>query len=198
MKNVLLLVVMVLASAFAMANEINFTNQNGSATITDAGIFSHGVQLASYNGVHAKPGHSLGSVVFSTGVLISGSVLGGGTFSNVGSVFDIFGSSKGVPHGAIFTGSFSSPVVWTLLSHVGQTYNFSLVGALSGTMFNGRSVTGQTTQYLTLFHNQWIVDHKGRVGLGGGGLSTPEPGTLLMLGTGIMAIVGALGRKQLS
>jgi PEP-CTERM motif-containing protein len=195
MKNALLVIVLAMASSFAWASGINFTNQFGSATVTDAGIFSHGVQLESYNGVHAKPGHSLGSVVFSTGALVSGSVLAGGTFSNVGSVFDIFGNGKGVHHGAIFTGSFSGPIVWTLLSHVGQTYNFSLVGTLAGSMWNGRSVTGTTTQYLTLFKNQWVVDHKGNIGLGGGGLTTPEPGTLSLLGTGLATLAGAFWRK---
>jgi PEP-CTERM motif len=197
MKRALLLIIVLASASFALASGINFTNQNGTATVTTAGLFSHGVQLASYNGIHAKPGHSLGSVVFSTGALVSGSVLGGGTFSNMGSVFDIFGTAKGVPHGAIFTGSFSSPIVWTLLSHVGQTYNFSLVGALSGTMFNGRSVTGTTTQYVTLFKNQWVVDHHGKIGLGGGGLSTPEPGTLSLLGTGILAMAGVFRKKFL-
>jgi hypothetical protein len=195
--NLLLAAVLAFASVAAHASGINFTNQFGTATITDAGIFSHGVQLASYNGIHAKPGHSLGSVVFATGALVSGSVLGGGTFSNAGSVFDIFGTGKGVPHGAIFTGSFSGPIVWTLLSHVGQTYNFSLTGAIAGMMFNGRTSTGQTIQFLTLYKNQWVIDHRGLGGLGGGSLSTPEPNTLLMLGTGIAGMAGIFRRKLL-
>jgi hypothetical protein len=203
--------ILAFASIAVFASGINFTNQFGTATITDAGIFSHGVQLESYNGVHAKPGHSLGSVVFSTGALISGSILGGGTFSATGSVFDIFGTGKGVPHGAIFTGCFRDyafgpdrarggfgPLTWTLLSHVGQTYNFSLTGSIAGTLWNGRFVTGTTTQYITLAHNQWIVDHKGTIGLGGGALSTPEPNTLLMLGTGIAAMAGVFRRKLLA
>jgi PEP-CTERM motif len=194
---VMLASVLVLASTTVFADGINFTTQFGTATVTTAGIFSNGVQLESYNGVYAKPGKSLGSVIFSTGALASGSVLGGGTFSNVGSVFDIIGTAKGVPHGSIFTGSFSGPITWTLLSHVGQTYNFSLVGALSGSMWNGRTVTGTTTQYISLAHNQWIVDHHGKIGLGGGGLSTPEPGTLVMIGSGFAVMAGTFRRKLL-
>lgn len=190
-----LVTILAFASTTVFADGIALTNQYGTATITDAGIFSHGSQLTSYNGVHAKPGHSLGSVTFSTGALTSGTILGGGTFSNVGSTFNVVGTGKGVPHGAIFTGSFTGPIAWALVSHVGQTYNFTLSGAISGMMFNGRTVTGFTTQSITLFRNQWVIDRKGKMTLGTTGLSTPEPNTLLLIGTGVVGMAGAFKRR---
>lgn len=198
MKKALLFVLLALVTTFARANEINFTNQFGTANVTYAGIFSKGVELVGFNGIHAKPGHSLGSVYFKTGALETGSVLGGGTFTQVSSLFTITGNGHaGVPKGVIFYGQFTAPIVWTLLSHVGQTYNFSLTGTIYGAIWDGRTVTGTTTQYITLAHNQWVVDHHGKIGLGGGALPTPEPSTLSLLGTGIVALAGVFRRKML-
>src|SRR5882762_6242742 len=115
MKTTLLVIAMAFASIFAQADAVNFTNQFGTANVTYAGIFSKGVELVGYNGIHAKPGHSLGSVYFKTGALETGSVLGGGTFTQVSSLFIITGNGQhGVPKGTIFYGQFSAPIVWTL------------------------------------------------------------------------------------
>jgi hypothetical protein len=196
LKILVLVASLLWACTSAFADGINFTNQFGTATITTAGLISHGVELTGYNGKHSTFGHSLGTVQFSTGALTSGTVLGGGTFSSTGSVFDIFGNGQhGVPKGAIFTGAFSSPVTWALLSQHGQTYNFSLSGTIRGMMFNGRLVSGFTTQYVTLFKNQWLIDSKGTATLGGGHLVTPEPSSILLMGTGILALGGMVRRK---
>lgn len=197
MKNALLFVVLALNSTFARADGINFTNNFGTANVTYAGIFSHGVQLTSYNGVHAAKGRSLGSVYLKTGALMTGSVLGGGTFTDISSRFIITGVGKGVPHGTIFFGMFKGPINWTLLSHHGETYNFSLTGTIYGALWNGRTTTGHTVQYITLFKNQWVVDHHGMIGVGGGNLATPEPNTLLMLGTGVVSLAGVFKKRIL-
>ena len=87
----------------------------------DSGITSKGSQLTSFNGIQAPPGHSLGSVSYSTGALISGSIAAGGIFSSAGSTFDVVGKGNyGEPKGPIFTGGFTGDIAWTLVSHTGS------------------------------------------------------------------------------
>jgi hypothetical protein len=103
MKAALILIVLALALPLtAFADGITITNRFGSIAISNAGITSTQSQLTSFNGIAAASGHSLGSVSFSTGALISGSISAGGTFSSVGSTFVVTGNAKGVPKGAIF------------------------------------------------------------------------------------------------
>ena len=86
MRRVLVLALLALALPMAAwADGIDLVNKFGSISISAAGITSIGSQLKQFNGVVAAPGHSLGSVSFSTGALIGGSIQTGGTFSDVGS-----------------------------------------------------------------------------------------------------------------
>ena len=73
----------------AWADGINLTNQFGTVSITNAGIVLNGSELMSYNGIVAPPGHSLGTVSFANGALVSGDIWTGATFSSVGSSFQI-------------------------------------------------------------------------------------------------------------
>jgi hypothetical protein len=180
----------------AWANGINLTNQFGTVTVTNAGVVSTGSQLTKFNKITAPSGHALGSVSFSTGALASGSIWTGGTFSSVGSSFIVTGvGNYGQPKGTIFSGSFVGPISWTLVSHTG-TYNyvFTLSGTIRGQLFDGRIVTGTTTQTIQLFKNQWIHDNKGGITLGGSFIA-PEPGTLGLLATGLIAVAGSMRRK---
>ena len=180
----------------AWADGINLTNQFGTVTITNAGVVSVGSQLVRFNNITAPPGHALGSVSFSTGALASGTIWTGGTFSSVGSSFIVTGVGNfGQPKGTIFSGSFVGPISWTLVSHTGAyNYVFTLSGTIRGQLFDGRVVTGTTTQTIQLYQNQWIHDHKGSIKLGRTFIA-PEPGTLGMLGTGLIAVAGTLRRK---
>jgi hypothetical protein len=165
------------------------------------------MELKSYGLVTAGKGQSLGSVSFSTGVLTSGSILGGGTFAGgAGSSFIVNGKGAWIKtltgttsnHVTLFSGSFVGPVTWQLLSigpH-GYTYNFELSGTIRGQFWDGRTVSGTTTQFITLYKNQWSVDHKGNIGLGRTNLLVPEPGTLGLLGTGLIGIAGTMRRKM--
>ena len=147
MKAALVLIVLALAlPVAAFADGIVLVNQFGSIAISNAGITLTGSQLTSFNGVVAPRGHSLGSVSFSTGALISGSNTAGGTFSSLGSTFDVTGNGKGVPHGAIFTDSFTGPITWALISKIGANLTYTLSGTISGMLYSGRMVTGTTSQ----------------------------------------------------
>jgi hypothetical protein len=198
MKRVMLVlgVLVALVPVAAWADTINLTNQFGTVTITNAGIVSQGSQLASFNGITAGPGHSLGTVSFSTGALSSGSIFGGGTFSSVGSSFVVIGvGNGGQPKGVIFSGSFVGAIHWTIVGtqgNFGVTYQLS--GTVQGVLFNGHFVTGTVTQTIQTFKNQEVVDHKGNV-MFGSLTPVPEPGTLGLFGTGLVAMAGMFRRK---
>ncbi len=196
MRRVLVLALLALALPMAAwADGIDLVNLHGSISISNAGITSVGSQLHQFNGVVAAPGHSLGSVSFSTGALLSGSILGGGTFSDAGSSFIVIGKGNQVPHkGTIFSGAFVGPIAWTLVSQHGQSLTFTLSGNIQGTLWDGRFVTGTTSQTIYSTNGQLSLGI-GHVRIGNTHLNTPEPGTLGLLGTGLVAVAGMLRRK---
>ncbi len=108
----------------------------------------------------------------------------------------MIGKGPKVPHkGTIFSGAFVGPVTWTLVSQSGQSLTYSLSGNIAGTLYNGHFVTGTTTQTIVSANGQ-ITQGIGHIRVGDthvGG--TPEPGTLGLLGTGLVAIGGMLRRK---
>jgi hypothetical protein len=196
MRRVLVLALLALALPMAAwADGIDLINLHGSISISAAGITSVGSQLHQFNGVVASPGHSLGTVSFSTGALLSGSILTGGTFSDVGSSFTVIGKGPEVPHkGVIFSGAFVGPVTWTLIESHGQSRTYTLTGTIQGTLYNGHFVTGTTTQTIHSTPGQ-ITAGVGHIRMGDTNIVTPEPGTLGLLGTGLVAIAGMLRRK---
>jgi hypothetical protein len=194
MKAALILIVLALALPLtAFADGISLTNRFGSIAISNAGITSMQSQLTSFNGIVAAQGHSLGSVSFSTGPLISGSISAGGTFSSVGSTFVVAGKAKGVPKGALFTGAFTGPIAWTLVKQGGSVI-YTLSGTISGVLYTGRTVSATVTE--TIFSTrQQLNQGIGHISGGTTGLATPEPTTLSMLGTGLAVIAGLFKRK---
>lgn len=196
MRRVLVLALLALALPMAAwADGIDLVNLHGSISISNAGISSVASQLHQFNGVVANPGHSLGSVTFSTGALLSGSILTGGTFSDVGSSFVVTGKGNQVPvKGTIFSGAFVGPISWTLVAQQGQSVTYTLSGTIQGTLYNGHFVTGTTTQTIHSTPGQ-ITQGIGHIRVGNTSILTPEPGTLGLLGTGLVAIAGMLRRK---
>jgi hypothetical protein len=197
MRRVVVLALLALALPMAAwADGIVLTNQFGSISVSAAGIVSKQSQLTSFNGVVAPAGHSMGSVSFSTGALVSGSLAAGGTFSATGSSFVVIGKGNyGEPKGTIFSGSFVGPISWTLTSPPGQkNLTYTLSGTIQGMLYNGRMVTGTTTQNIFTVQGQ-LAQGIGHIRVGTTNLTAPEPGTLGLLGTGLLGIAGMFRRK---
>jgi hypothetical protein len=197
MRRVLFISLLALALPMSVwASNISLTNERGTISMSDAGISSKGSQLTSFNGIQAPPGKSLGTVSYSTGALVSGSIAGGGIFSSAGSTFDVIGKGNfGEPKGPIFTGGFTGDINWTLVSQTGSKLVYTLSGSLSGQLYNGVMVTGTTTQTITTHPGQ-LNQGIGHITLGSTQLTTPEPGTLGLLGTGLLGIAGMFRRKK--
>jgi hypothetical protein len=197
MKAAWILIVLALALPLtAFADGIVLTNQGGNIAISTAGISSIGSQLRSFNGIVAPPGHSIGSVRFSTGALTSGSLATGGTFSSTGSSFLVIGNGNyGQPKGTIFSGSFVGPIIWTLTSAPGvKNLTFTLSGTIQGMLYDGRKVTGTTVQNIYTTNGQ-LAQGIGHIKVGSTPLAVPEPGTLSMFGAGLVGLGGMFRRK---
>jgi hypothetical protein len=199
MKRIALLALLALALPLAaFANSIDVTNSGGTLAGSTGGMTLTGSLLIAVNGLNGLglvTGNDLGSVSFSTGALMSGGSLQmGGTFA-AGGAFSITGNgSKGLPNGTIFSGTFSGPVTWTLVTLANGTHNYTLTGAVSGTLGNSFHTDGVTVQ-LTINTGRGFFNGTTNISSGDTSVSVPEPGTLGLLGTGLVGIAGAMHRK---
>ncbi|MGA9509665.1 MAG: PEP-CTERM sorting domain-containing protein [Candidatus Sulfotelmatobacter sp.] len=202
MKRIVLMALLAMALPMAMfaSSSVDFTNSSGVLSGSTAGLTLSGSELIAVNGLGGLGlvTGGLGSVSFSTGALTSGGITAlqmGGSFNGAGA-FDISGNgTDGIPTGTIFDGSFNGPVTWTLVTLANGTHNYTLTGSIKGTWYNGATVNGATVQ-LTINTGKGYFSGSTMISSGDTNISTvPEPGTLGLLGTGLIGLAGALRRK---
>jgi hypothetical protein len=201
MKKMLLLAVLALALPTAMfaGSGVDYTNSGGTLSGTNSGLTLSGSTLIAVNGLNGGgliTGNDLGSVSFTTGALLSGSLQMGGTFAGGSTTsFTITGNgTNGIPSGTLFTGTFDGPVTWTLVTLANGTHNYTLTGSVSGTTGSGYSTVGVTVQ-LTINTGRGFFNGSTTISSGDSNIVVPEPGSLSLLGTGLIGLAGVVRRK---
>jgi hypothetical protein len=199
-KRIIFLCVLVLALPFAAfgGTSVDFNNRGGNISGTNSGLTLTGSTLIAVNGLGGGliTGNDLGAVSFSTGILSSGTLQMGGTFA-AGGTFSITGNgTSGIPNGVIFNGSFTGPVTWTLVTLANGTHNYTLTGSLTGTWYTGSTMSGVTVQ-LTINTGRGFFNGQTTISSGDTNFTTtvPEPGSLGLLGTGLLGIASMVRRK---
>ncbi len=178
-----------------------FTNEGGNATSQGTGFnTTFSLTDSPVSSIGWKTSGNLGTFSFATGDLTSGTLAGNATFSSTGSSFTLMGGTYNGTTGVIFSGVFTGPITWTLVNpgcggsgDGGGGCTYDLSGNLLGTWYpNGpfKNVAGGTIQ---LFFNSsgpyagGIIQDSGGFSYAATPLVTPEPGTLLLMATGLVS-----------
>jgi hypothetical protein len=204
MKRVVLLAVLALAlpmAAFANSSLV-FGNSGGKITF-QGGTLAGNSFLTSFTGTNGVTvTGSLGTVAYNTGALLSGNVGSTASFAAGGSFLVKGNGTNGLPNGAIFTGVFSSPVSWVGTFNASGNggkgnWTYVLQGSVAGTIsgIGSGNAVGATIQFTFDVPGSKPFSTSTRLNHGTTTVAVPEPGTLGLLGTGLIGIAGLIRRK---
>ena len=199
MKKLILLSALIVALPLsALASSVGINSNDGTTWVSDSGIstssssgFTSASQIGRVSNLYGKSfsGPNLGGLTFSTGALTSGTLGSTSMFASGGSfTVALNGAMKGLPNAVLFQGAFSSPVTLTQIAGGLLT----LTGNIRGYM-NGHLVNGIVTMTLGGLRNGQMHIGNVKVDIA---LPVPEPGTLTMLGTGLLVMAGLVRRKR--
>jgi hypothetical protein len=102
--------------------------------------------------------------------------------------------------GVLFTGTFTGPVSWVgTFNQAGNkglgAWTYVLKGTVSGMLSNGSPAQGATVQFTFDVPKGQPFSKGVRLNQGLTTVTVPEPGTLGLLGTGLLGLAGLVRRK---